>query len=679
MLCLVSAGVLFSVQAAHAEGYYGANGYYEGSTEVGYCSLHNLYFPSEETYYAHLEASGLELAQKINSGEISQEEARGCKGGVDTEGIYHSGDSYTEPTSNAVVSRWSGVDAVSTSLDVASAFYQNKIDSLPDEGACIYSGNVVLATSNDFRDSMSATGLAGALDAPIILVDKDKGIDEHTILRLRTCLAENVYIVGGPAALNPSKVEDVINSELEGVNIERIYGPEAADTSVACAKRIIEVTGETPKYAVVAMSDNFADALSFSSFAYVYKVPILLETPGNTAADRTLTSEAKEVLNTVTDEVFVGGGTAAVSKESLADIDKVIIRISGNERYDTSNQIANFMVTNGFLTADAVTIACGDDASRGVDALAGSALAGQQKGVILLASGTTFSEDNNTTIVGSDSEGTASFLVSHNTKVSKVNVLGGTAVCTDNFMNNTVATALSTTSVSNNSNESSNSSNTNADANTHTWATRWIQTKAAYDEQQVVKEAYDEYHSLPSELYYIGDGSYPGDRKTGWEVTDFNYGEDAVCVWWIPYSEELISYGQGVYAVVDFDRATDKYSCVIHPSEYKERYEEWLERQKKAGFDMSDTSLDNYAATIAFDFRTLIPQWQIDQVTETANSVSGTMLFAYKSVGVYMTAGFGSSGDAKRTIHHDAEYTTVHHDAEGYNLTYCTECGAVKL
>lgn len=136
----------------------------------------------------------------------------------------------------------------------------------------------MIARDDDFADAMSATGLAGTLEAPIVLTNRN-GLSDAAADAVKALGAEKAYIIGGKGAI-PGNLE----SELEAIGcqvIDRIFGNESWDTSAACAKMITEHGGNPNGDAIVAMSSNFQDALSISSFAYKYKVPIFLETNGN--------------------------------------------------------------------------------------------------------------------------------------------------------------------------------------------------------------------------------------------------------------------------------------------------------------------------------------------------------------------------------------------------------------
>ena len=324
------------------------------------------------------------------------------------------------------------------------------------DGSC---DTVIIARDDDFADAMAASGLAGALNngngAPILLVNRESGLTNQSFVKdeITRLGAKNAYIIGGKGAI-PADLE----SQLKAINVtayDRVYGNEAADTSVQCASKISSVLRETEddyEYAIVAISDNFQDALSMSSFAYAYKVPIILETSGATAADRKLPSGASTVLNQATKQVLIAGGTGALADSSLTSVTAKTERIWGQTGYDTSNKIAKWMLENKLLTAENACVACGAINAKGTDALAGAALAGKNKGVMLLTNSNEGIEAVDlTTISGSaataEQEAQTGFMTDNKASFKNVYILGGTAVCTPDMMTS-IETLLGVTSSS---------------------------------------------------------------------------------------------------------------------------------------------------------------------------------------------------------------------------------------
>ncbi|WP_461546261.1 cell wall-binding repeat-containing protein [Senegalimassilia anaerobia] len=308
--------------------------------------------------------------------------------------------------------RLAGDDAVQTASIIASRAFSD-------------STWAILARDDDFADAMSATGLAGALNAPIVLTDRHS-LSSEAAATLSELGVENVYIIGGQGAM-PGAFE----SQLRAIGVshaERIFGNEAYDTSVACADRIAKLDN-TCDYAIVAYGQNFQDALSMSSFAYKYHVPIFLQTYGSNSSYRHLTDDALAMLNGTgayaQAKVFVAGGAGAVSQDSAEHaLDGGLRggqRLWGDSGYDTSEAIAKFMTDQHLLSADTICLASGALKPGGSDALAGAALAGKAGGIMLLTNGNADIESTDTTTVDG-------FLTANASVAENVFILGGTYV-----------------------------------------------------------------------------------------------------------------------------------------------------------------------------------------------------------------------------------------------------------
>lgn len=308
--------------------------------------------------------------------------------------------------------RLAGDDAVRTASIIASEAFSN-------------STWAILARDDDFADAMSATGLAGALNAPIVLTDRH-GLSSEAAATLSQLDVENVYIIGGQGAM-PGAFESQLRA-IGVTHVERVFGNEAYDTSVVCADRIAKLDNACD-YAIVAYGQNFQDALSMSSFAYKYHVPIFLQTYGSNSSYRHLTDDALAMLNGTgayaQAKVFVAGGTGAVSQDSAEHaLDGGLRggqRLWGNSGYDTSEAIAEFMTDQHLLSAGTICFASGALKPGGSDALAGAALAGKAGGVMLLTNGNPDIESTDTTTVDG-------FLKANASVAENVFILGGTYV-----------------------------------------------------------------------------------------------------------------------------------------------------------------------------------------------------------------------------------------------------------
>ena len=317
----------------------------------------------------------------------------------------------------ATLTRLAGEDADQTAAAISQAGFES-------------SECAILARMDDFADALGASGLAGALDCPILLTGSSE-LSEAAAEELERLGVKQVYIIGGCGALFEQIDTDLNNL---GVKFTRIYGDYAWDTSLACAVGIEKLQENEQSEVIVAMSSNFQDALSISSYAYKYHVPLILET-----SEAQLTEEAVAFINDTEGTIYVPGGPGAVPTSSVEDVfdGRTIQRLYGTDGYDTSNQIATYMTEHGLLSANAVAIASGARAAHGVDALAGAALIGKQGGVMLLANGNDKTEDENYTTIdaGEDSEQDASYLLANKDNVVNAYVLGGEVVAPSAFFN----------------------------------------------------------------------------------------------------------------------------------------------------------------------------------------------------------------------------------------------------
>ncbi|MEE0519384.1 cell wall-binding repeat-containing protein [Slackia sp.] len=336
------------------------------------------------------------------------------------------GQTKTEPFRNATVARIAGESASETSAAISSAAFTS-------------SEWVVLARNDDFADAMSATGLAGALECPIILTDRN-GLSAAAASEIQRLGATRAYVIGGRGAM-PGNFEAQLSHV--GCTLERrVFGDYAYDTSVECAKLIAQ-HGDGAD-AIVAMGTNFQDALSISSFAYKYKVPIFLQTQGSNPS---LPQRAVDYITKAGGKIYVPGGPGAVPEASVEGVfgEDRVVRMYGEDGYDTSNQIAHYMVDHKLLSVNTAVVACGAQAAKGSDALSGAALAGKNGGVVLLVNGNTAVESQHLeTIEGGDSLQDASFLSLHRYDIDTCYMLGGAYVMPDAVLSKTADIIMAT-------------------------------------------------------------------------------------------------------------------------------------------------------------------------------------------------------------------------------------------
>lgn len=238
----------------------------------------------------------------------------------------------------------------------------------------------ILATGMNFPDALAASGLAGAVGSPVLLVGAS--VTASLTAELDRLGVTDIVIVGGESAV-PASVATALAANY---TVDRIAGADRYSTAAHAASRIKELTGDA-SFAFFARGDSFADALAVSPIAYSGAIPVLLVRPSSVP---TITSGAIGVLG-VTDGVVVGS-EAAISSGVYATLDTVlsgsIPRIGGTNRYETAKLIADYAVDEGWATYSYIGLATGLNYP---DALGGSGATAWSGGVLLLTDPKTLS------------------------------------------------------------------------------------------------------------------------------------------------------------------------------------------------------------------------------------------------------------------------------------------------
>lgn len=258
----------------------------------------------------------------------------------------------------AVINRLSGLNRYETALAIAKAGWT-------------VSDNVVLATGENFPDSLCATPLSKQLNAPILLTTKSK-LDKNLLDEIKSLKVKNVYIIGGEGVISKDIADNL--EALASVNVIRLYGQDRFKTSVAIADYMYKNYSLSNEI-VAATGYNFPDALSIAPIAAKLNMPILLtskdQIPEN--MDTFLTSHNIK-------KTFIIGGPAIISdyvKSCFPNPE----RIYGNNRYTT-----NICIINRFrpvLDFTSISLATGQNFP---DALSGAALSAKKSSPLFLTS-----------------------------------------------------------------------------------------------------------------------------------------------------------------------------------------------------------------------------------------------------------------------------------------------------
>lgn len=276
----------------------------------------------------------------------------------------------TPAQTTKATTRVAGADRINTAVEVSKKYYKS-------------AETVIIANSEKFADSLSASALSKALKAPILLVQKDQ-LDSVVAQEIKRLGAKNVVVIGGDQSVDEAK------NSLSKYNLQTIAGSDRYETSAKIAQEIIKRTGTTQ--AVIASGETFADALTVAPLANKNNMPILLVQPNN------IPKATQEVLKQIKNTIIVGG-EKTISNQVANKLPNPT-RIAGANRYETAKKIYEY----GFKDRKEVNIANGTN-------FADSLVIGSIDCPILLAESNEVPESTKEAIKDS--------------KFEKVNVFGG--------------------------------------------------------------------------------------------------------------------------------------------------------------------------------------------------------------------------------------------------------------
>lgn len=235
----------------------------------------------------------------------------------------------------------------------------------------------ILATGRNFPDALAGSYLAKAVDAPILLTDRDS-IPPETLARLTGDAAssldvQTVYLLGGPVAISTG-----VETELTdlGFTVERLAGDDRVETAAMIATDApgaVVGTVDGLRTAILSTSRNFPDALVAGATSFAGSIPLLLTDPGSLSPT---TSAALAELGI--QQVLVAGGPVAVAlavDQELTDAGYQVRRVQGESRYDTAIAFADFNTEELGFTTNEIGLSRGDNFP---DALAFAPFAGRE-------------------------------------------------------------------------------------------------------------------------------------------------------------------------------------------------------------------------------------------------------------------------------------------------------------
>ena len=226
-------------------------------------------------------------------------------------------------------------------------------------------------------DALTAAGLAGALNAPLLLVPK---------YQLNAQLASafgampdgvKVHIVGGAGSVS-TKVRGQIASISKVGSVDRIGGANRYIVAANVAKRMsTELDADFPNTALIVNGNQDSamfDALTASAISFKMHFPVLLV---RDSAVTTTTAAAMSDLGLTKCYIIGGPGSVSSAVQTALHVPNAN-RIWGMDRYSTATAAANRAIAEGWLTHTYYGIS-----AKLPDAATGGAFMGKMDGAML--------------------------------------------------------------------------------------------------------------------------------------------------------------------------------------------------------------------------------------------------------------------------------------------------------
>ena len=228
---------------------------------------------------------------------------------------------------------------------------------------------VVVAPGETFPEALCGAPLAAAYGGPVLLTPAS-GLENGTRTELIRLAPNVVFCIGLSSA-----VVNAVQAALPAATVNSITGADvyAMSRNVANAlkTKMGDMTGAT---AIVTIGTNYPDALGVAPLASAQRWPIVLT--NNVSGP--LNASAAAALTDLGITKVLKVGTYATLPLGVSGV----ANLSGNNRYFTNLNVANWAKANAGLTFAHLGIATGD---KFPDALAAGPYLGQNNGLLFLS------------------------------------------------------------------------------------------------------------------------------------------------------------------------------------------------------------------------------------------------------------------------------------------------------
>lgn len=285
------------------------------------------------TYGSGAPGVGLEIQEADADGEAS--------GALDVIDPYYPTDE--EGPCEFNVERIGGADRVETAALLAQRF--------------IMADTVVIVTSRDFPDALTAAPLANQLAGPLLLTHPGH-LPSATAAEITRLQPSSIIIVGGDTAVQPEVEAALADVAPPGASVTRVAGSDRYETAVAVAAQI---TQDSSQQMYLATGEDFPDALVLSALASRESAPLVLA-----QAEHLPAATADFLAATSYDDLYAAGGTAVLSDPVVDDAAALQAatahRFAGTDRYETASLVlqefppeGEVLVATGETFPDALT------------------------------------------------------------------------------------------------------------------------------------------------------------------------------------------------------------------------------------------------------------------------------------------------------------------------------------